>query len=186
MGVLSAGLLALGLGFGVVAAVPAGVTIHDFTAVDIDGRAVDLSIFQGRVVLVVNTASRCGYTSQYEGLEALFREYQARGLVVLGFPANSFGNQEPGTDAEIKAFCTGTYGVTFPMFAKIAVTGPDTHPLYRYLITGGGNTELEGPVKWNFTKFLIDRSGRPIARFDSRTRPQAPELIAALEAALGG
>ncbi|MEZ6234502.1 MAG: glutathione peroxidase [Phycisphaerales bacterium] len=141
----------------------------------IDGAEESLEAYRGKVVMVVNVASACGLTPQYEGLEALYERHAGDGLVVLGFPANNFGNQEPGTNDEIAEFCTGEYGVTFPMFEKISVTGDDQHPLYATLSQEGG------PPTWNFTKYLIDREGRVVARFDPRTPPSDEALVARIE-----
>jgi len=158
--------------------------IYDFTMRDIDGKDVSLSAFKGKVLLIVNVASKCGFTPQYEGLEKLYKTYADRGLVVLGFPANDFMGQEPGTEAEIKQFCTLTYGVTFPMFSKISVKGKNIHPLYKFLTSEETNPEFGGAISWNFNKFLIGRDGRIVGRFGSRTKPDDPELIAAVEKAL--
>jgi glutathione peroxidase len=160
-------------------------SIYDFTLKDIDGKEVGLGSFKGKVLMIVNVASKCGFTPQYEQLEAIYKRYKDRGFVVLGFPANNFMGQEPGTEAEIKEFCTTKYGVTFPMFAKISVTGADQHPLYRYLTNRSTNPEFGGDITWNFNKFLIDRSGRIVARFGSRDKPDAENVIAAIEKALG-
>jgi glutathione peroxidase len=151
-------------------------TVYGFSAERLDGGAASLSSYRGKVLLIVNTASQCGFTPQYAGLEALFRTYNERGLEVLGFPCNQFGAQEPGSAAEIGAFCEQNYGVSFPMFAKIDVNGDQAHPLYRFLkkqkpgLLGplGG-----GAIKWNFTKFLVDRSGNVVARYASTTRPES-------------
>jgi glutathione peroxidase len=153
--------------------------IHEFTLHSIDGKSTPLADYKGHVVLVVNVASKCGYTPQYAGLEALYRKYKDRGLVLIGVPANNFGAQEPGTNEEIKTFCTRTYGVSFPMMAKVSVKGPDQTPLYRYLTSTGG-----GDVKWNFTKFLVGKDGAVVARFEPAVKPDAPELAAAIEKAL--
>lgn len=142
---------------------------------DIDGKEKNLEDFKGSVVLIVNVASKCGYTSQYKGLEKLYQDKKDKGLVILGFPANNFGNQEPGTDADIKKFCTSEYNVTFPMFAKISVKGDDQHPLYKKL--AAQPAPIGGDPKWNFTKFLVDRTGNVVARFDTRTAPDDTELI---------
>jgi glutathione peroxidase len=158
--------------------------VYAFTMKSIDGKDVPLSEFKGKVLLFVNVASQCGYTPQYKDLEALYRTYKDRGLVILGFPANNFGRQEPGTDAEIKAFCTTTYDVTFPMFSKISVKGDDQHPLYRYLTSKAANPALAGDVKWNFTKFLVDRNGNVVRRFGSSVKPLSADLVEAIEAAL--
>lgn len=144
----------------------------------IDGKEVALAGFKGRPVLFVNVASRCGYTPQYKGLEALHQKYKDRGLVVVGVPANNFGGQEPGTNEEIQQFCTRNYNVTFPMMSKVSVKGSDMTPLYGYL------TQTGGDVKWNFTKFLVGKDGKVIKRFESNVSPDSPELIGAVEAAL--
>ena len=159
-------------------------TIHDFTLDSIDGQPTSLAQFKGKVVLIVNVASKCGFTPQYAGLEALYRKYQDRGFVVLGFPANNFLWQEPGTNEAIKAFCSTRYGVTFPMFAKVSVKGADATPLYRFLTDKKANPSTGGAIRWNFTKFLVDRTGKVIARFGSSTAPESAELIHAIEAAL--
>ncbi|MCW5964513.1 MAG: glutathione peroxidase [Bryobacterales bacterium] len=157
---------------------------YDFTMTSIDGKPADLSAYKGRVTLVVNVASKCGYTPQYEGLEALHRRYQGKGLVVLGFPANNFGGQEPGSNEEIAQFCKRTYDVSFPMFSKVSVKGSDQTPLYQYLTSPDTNPKTAGDVKWNFTKFLVGKDGKVLARFESGVKPDAPELIQAIEAAL--
>lgn len=149
---------------------------------DIEGKATSLKAYQGKVLLVVNVASKCGFTPQYEGLEALWQKRREQGLVVLGFPSNDFGSQEPGSEEEIKAFCSSKFNVTFPMYSKLHVNGPEQHPLYEAL--SGKNSPVAGPVKWNFGKFLIGRDGKVIARFDSGVKPDAPELAAAIDAAL--
>lgn len=157
-------------------------SLYDFTARDIDGAERALGDFRGKVLLIVNTASQCGFTYQYEGLEALHRKYAERGFEVLGFPCNQFGKQEPGDAEEIKSFCSLTYDVTFPMFAKIDVNGPDAHPLYDYLTRQKGGGLLGRGIKWNFTKFLIGRDGEVLARFPPTTKPEA--LEGAIERAL--
>jgi glutathione peroxidase len=159
-------------------------SVYDFSMKSIDGDTIPLSSYRGKVLLLVNVASRCGFTPQYEDLEALYRKYQDRGFAILGFPANNFLGQEPGTDAEIKEFCTLTYGVTFPMFSKISVKGDDQHPLYRYLTSGEANPSMGGDVKWNFQKYLVGRDGKVLAKFGSRVKPLSEELTAALESAL--
>jgi glutathione peroxidase-family protein len=159
--------------------------IYDFTMQDIDGNDVPLSVYKGKVLLVVNVASRCGFTKQYAGLETLYETYREKGFVVLGFPANNCLGQEPGSDEEIKAFCSTTFGVTFPMFSKISVQGDDQHPLYAYLTDKNAHPEFGGKITWNFNKFLVDRHGTIINRFGSRTAPEDEELIRAVEAALG-
>ncbi len=158
------------------------MSIYDFSAETLDGKPAPLSDHQGKVVLIVNTASKCGFTPQYEGLEALWTKYQDRGLVVLGFPCNQFGAQEPGDAAEIASFCSLTYDVDFPMMRKIDVNGPATHPLYAYLKKAKkGVLGTEG-VKWNFTKFLVDRRGEVAARFAPTVKPE--DLEGAIEALL--
>jgi glutathione peroxidase len=156
--------------------VETAATVFDFEAETLDGTPKNLAEFRGKVLLIVNTASQCGFTPQYAGLEKLYEAYKDRGLVVLSFPCNQFGAQEPGSAAEIKVFCQKNYGVSFPMFGKIDVNGRDTHPLYRYLkkekpgLLGpiGG-----GAIKWNFTKFLVDREGHVVARYASTTKPES-------------
>ncbi|MGJ4968820.1 MULTISPECIES: glutathione peroxidase [unclassified Bradyrhizobium] len=146
--------------------------IYDFTATSLKGEEVPLKRFEGQVLLIVNTASACGFTPQYRGLEALHRAYADRGFAVLGFPCNQFGAQEPGTAEEIGAFCAGKYDVTFPLFAKIDVNGTDAHPLYKFL--KGEKTGLLGSaIKWNFTKFLVDRHGNVVSRHAPTTTPEA-------------
>jgi glutathione peroxidase len=143
-----------------------------------------LAQFEGQVVLIVNVASRCGFTPQYAALEALYQKFKDRGFVVLGFPANNFLWQEPGTNAEIESFCTLNYHVTFPMFAKLSVKGSDKAPLYRFLTDKQVNPSTGGGIRWNFTKFLVGRNGKVIARFGSSVPPDAPELLAAIEKSL--
>lgn len=157
-------------------------SIHDFTATALDGKEVSLGDWRGKVLLIVNTASKCGFTYQYQGLEALHRDYAARGLAVLGFPCNQFGKQEPGDAAEIANFCSLTYDVTFPMFAKIDVNGDGAHPLYKWLKTQKRGFLGTSGIKWNFTKFLVDRSGNVVGRFGPTVKPEA--LKAAIEALL--
>lgn len=156
----------------------------NFTMKDIDGKPTELKQFQGKVVLLVNVASRCGYTPQYEGLEALYEKHGNAGLVVIGVPANDFGKQEPGTDAEIKAFCTSKYNVTFPMMSKVVVKGDAICPLYKYLTSKDTDPKFAGDIKWNFEKFLISRSGDVVGRFNSKVKPDSPELTQAIEAEL--
>jgi glutathione peroxidase len=160
-------------------------SIHDFSVKTIGGQEKSLTDYKGNVLLVVNVASECGYTPQYDGLEKLHEQYAARGLRVLGFPANEFGAQEPGTDAEIQAFCTSKFGVKFDMFSKIKVKGEGMHPLYDWLQSKDTNPEFGGPVKWNFNKFLVDRDGKVIGRFEHKVEPLAGEVTAAIEKALG-
>jgi glutathione peroxidase len=149
-------------------------TLSDFTATDITGKEVDLSQYEGKAVLVVNTASKCGFTPQYEGLEALYGKYEDQGLVILGFPCDQFGHQEPGSEDEIQEFCQLNYGVSFPMFAKIAVNGGEAHPLYQWLRSEKGGV-LGNKIKWNFTKFLIGRDGNVVDRYASVTKPEKLE-----------
>lgn len=153
-------------------------SIYDFQLKTIDGAPLPLADYKGKTVLLVNVASQCGYTPQYAGLERIWGKYKDRGFVLVGIPANDFGRQEPGTEAEIKAFCSRKYAVTFPMTSKISVTGPGAAPLYRFL---GANA---GPPRWNFTKYLIGRDGRILHRFDSKVTPESAELTSAIEAAL--
>ncbi|MBI1366608.1 MAG: redoxin domain-containing protein [Alphaproteobacteria bacterium] len=150
-------------------------SIYDFTAKTIDGDDQSLSAYADKVMLIVNVASKCGFTPQYKGLEALYRKHRDEGFVVLGFPCNQFAGQEPGDEDEIITFCTTHYDVTFPMFAKIDVNGPDTHPLYRYLKTEKPGLAGSTSIKWNFTKFLVDRKGSVIERFAPQARPDALE-----------
>lgn len=148
-----------------------------FTMQDIDGNEVDLSKYKGQVVMIVNVASKCGYTPQYAGLEKLYKEKSGKGFVILGFPANDFGEQEPGSNSDIKSFCTSKYNVTFPMFAKISVRGSEQHPLYQKLSGQPKPLGGEGVPGWNFTKFLVDREGNVVARFDSKIKPEDPTLV---------
>jgi glutathione peroxidase len=157
-------------------------TVYDFTAKTLDGRAATLGQYAGSVLLIVNVASRCGLTPQYRELEGLYRQYRAAGFVVLGFPCNQFGAQEPGSHQEIRSFCEREYDVTFPVFAKVAVNGPRADPLFTFLKAQRPGWLGIGAIKWNFTKFLVDRAGRPIARFGPRRRPA--DLAPAIEGAL--
>ena len=159
--------------------------LHDFSARGIDGEERALRDFDGKVVLVVNVASKCGLTPHYAGLQKLYESHRARGLEVLGFPCNQFAGQEPGSDAEVQQFCSREYGVTFPLFSKIEVNGPDRHPLYEWLTGEATSPEGAGDIQWNFTKFLVGRDGHVIARYAPPTEPDAPALVAALERALG-
>ncbi|HUF04109.1 MAG TPA: glutathione peroxidase [Aridibacter sp.] len=159
-------------------------SIYEFDVLDIDGNKVNLSKYKGKVVMFVNTASKCGYTPQYAGLQAIYDKYRDRGFVVLGFPANNFGGQEPGNNEEIKEFCTLKYKVTFPMFAKISVKGEDQHPLYSYLTSEKANPEFAGEITWNFNKILANDKGEIIARFSSKETPESPEVTKAIESAL--
>ena len=173
------------LAFGLSLLIPASAlfgasSVYDFTLPSIDGQDAPLSQFKGKVLLLVNVASKCGYTPQYAGLESLYEKYKDQGLVVIGFPANNFGAQEPGTDAEIKTFCSTKYSVTFPLFSKVSVKGDDTTPLYQFL-TQKANPSVAGEIKWNFTKFLIDRKGKVVARFEPKVTPDSPEVVEAIE-----
>lgn len=160
-------------------------TVYDFTLNTIDGQPAPLSSFKGKVVLLVNVASRCGYTPQYSGLEALYEKYKDRGFVIVGIPANNFGGQEPGSNQEIKTFCTAKYHVTFPMMAKVSVKGADITPLHAFLTDKSANPKTGGEIGWNFTKFLIGPDGKVLARFDSAVEPDSKELTTAIEQALG-
>jgi len=171
-------LLAAILSF--AAALFAGESVYNFTLPSIDGEPTSLANYKGKVVLLVNVASRCGFTPQYSALEAIYEKYKDQGFVILGFPANNFGGQEPGTNAEIKSFCSTKYSVTFPMFAKVSVKGDDCTPLYQYL-TKQANPSLTGDIKRNFTKFLVDRNGNVVARFESPVKPDSPEVTSAIE-----
>ena len=162
-------------------AAPPEKNVYEFTMKDIDGKDVKLDTYKGKVVMIVNTASKCGYTPQYEGLQALYDKYKDKGLVILGFPANNFMGQEPGTEAEIKDFCTTKYKVTFPMFAKISVKGEDQHPLYNYLTNKATDRAFSGDISWNFNKFVIDRNGNIVARFGSKDTPEGEGVVAAVE-----
>ena len=163
---------------------PAEKTPLSYTVKDIDGKDVNLSDYKGKVVLIVNVASKCGNTPQYKPLEEMYEKYKGQGLVIIGFPANNFGSQEPGTNEQIKEFCTATYQVAFPMMGKISVKGEDIAPLYKFLTDPATNGQFAGDVSWNFQKFLVDRNGAVIAKFDPRTKPDAPQLVAAVEKAL--
>jgi len=156
-------------------------SIYDFTINSIDGESAPLSKFQGKVVLVVNVASRCGFTPQYSALEKVYEKYKGRGFVIVGFPANNFGGQEPGSNQEIKTFCSTKYNVTFPMMAKVSVKGDDKTPLYQFLTDKTANPSTGGEIQWNFTKFLIGPDGRPVARFEPNVTPDDPQVTAAIE-----
>lgn len=157
-------------------------TLGDFSAKRIDGESVSLKDYEGRVVLVVNTASKCGFTPQFTGLEAVFQRFHDKGFVVLGFPCNQFLNQDPGSDSDIAQFCSLDYGVTFPMFAKIDVNGPDAHPLFQHLTQAAPGLLGSKKVKWNFTKFLVGKDGKVIDRYAPTTKPE--DLVADIEKAL--
>ncbi|MBE0645802.1 MAG: glutathione peroxidase [Bacteroidetes bacterium] len=152
--------------------------VYDFTLNNIDGKETPLSDYSGKVLLIVNTASKCGYTPQYAPLEKLYRRFHDKGLRILAFPANNFGGQEPGSNAEIKEFCSSNYAVTFDLFEKISVKGEDIHPLYRYLTT---ETDFPGDIRWNFTKFLVDREGKVVARFETKVDPLEGNVISQIE-----
>jgi glutathione peroxidase len=156
-------------------------SFYDFTLNDIDGKPVSLGTYEGKVLLAVNVASKCGFTKQYAGLEELYKTYRDSGLVILGFPANNFMSQEPGTDAEIKQFCTLNYNVTFPMFSKISVKGKDQAPLYAWLTSQETGPEGPGGITWNFNKYLVNRRGEAVYRFGSKTEPGSEELVGAVK-----
>lgn len=162
-------------------AVHAG-SIYDLSVKDIDGKDTRLGTYKGKVLLVVNVASHCGFTPQYTALEATYKKFANKGFVILGFPCNQFGGQEPGSNEEIKQFCTSKYAVTFPMFDKIEVNGTNRNPLYELL--AGKDSPFPGDIKWNFTKFLIGKDGQIIRRFESKVKPDSPEMTAAIEEAL--
>jgi glutathione peroxidase len=159
-------------------------SVLGFTVKDIDGKEVPLSKFQGKVLLIVNTASQCGYTPQYKGLQEVYQRYKDQGLEILAFPANEFGVQEPGTDEQIKEFCASKYKVSFPLFSKIVVKGKAIHPLYDFLTSEESNPKFAGPIPWNFSKFLVNRKGEVIARFEPGVKPESPELTGSIEKAL--
>jgi len=159
-------------------------SIYDFTMKDIDGKDVSLASFKGKVVMIVNVASKCGFTRQYKGLQEIYTRYKDQGFVILGFPANNFLQQEPGTNSEIKEFCTLNYGVTFPMFSKISVIGDNIHPLYQFLTSKESNPEFSGKITWNFNKFLFNRNGKVVNRFSSRVKPGDDKVLEGIEIAL--
>jgi glutathione peroxidase len=163
-----------------------GKTIYDYSAKTIDGKDKSLSDYRGRVVLIVNVASQCGLTPQYEGLEKLYETYGKQGLSVLGFPANEFGAQEPGTESEIREFCTTNYGVKFDMFAKVKVKGDGLHPLFAHLTGKETNPSFAGDIKWNFNKFLVGKNGEVVARFEPQVDPVGSDVKKAIENALAG
>ncbi len=165
-----------------LSAADAPKSVYDVPLKDIDGKDASLKEYQGKVMLIVNVASKCGKTPQYTQLEQLNQEFKKDGLAVLGFPSNDFGKQEPGTNAEIKEFCSTKYKVTFPMFDKIVVKGPEQHPLY--LLLSGPTSPFPGDVKWNFGKFLIGKDGKILKRFEPGVKPDAPEVVDAIKAAL--
>jgi len=157
------------------------MNLYDFTMDDIDGKPVNLNQYRGKVLLVVNTASLCGNTPQYTDLESIYERYHDKGFEVLAFPANNFGQQEPGTNAEIKGFCLTKYSVSFPLFSKISVKGSDKHPLYQYLTE---QSPFPGEIEWNFQKYLVDRSGNVVGRFHHRTKPLSAEIVQEVERVL--
>jgi len=159
-------------------------SVYEFSLNSIDGQPAPLSAYKGKVLLLVNVASKCGFTPQYKELEAVYEKYKDKGLVVIGFPANNFMGQEPGTNAEIKEFCSRTYNVSFPMYSKISVLGEDKAPLYQWLTDKTANPSTGGEIKWNFTKFLVGRDGKVLARFETKVKPDAPEVISAIDGAL--
>jgi glutathione peroxidase len=164
-----------------MATMAAEKSVYDFTLNSIDGEPTSLSKFRGKVVLLVNVASRCGFTPQYAALEKVYEQYKDRGFVIIGIPANNFGGQEPGTNQEIKTFCSTKYNVTFPMMAKVSVKGEDKTPLYQFLTDPSTSQKVGGEIRWNFTKFLIGPEGRPVARFEPDTAPDSPQVVAAIE-----
>jgi glutathione peroxidase len=179
--------ITLGLAATALAAPPPAAdakSVYDFTLKSIDGQPTPLSEYHGKVLLLVNVASRCGFTPQYTALESIYEKYKSRGLVIVGIPANNFMGQEPGTNEEIKTFCTKKYNVSFPMMSKLSVKGDDQTPLYQFLTSKSADPKFGGDIKWNFTKFLFDRHGNPVARFEPATTPDSPEVTAAIEAAL--
>ena len=164
---------------------PAPAPALNFQVKDIDGKPVDLAkTYQGKVLLVVNTASKCGATPQYEGLETIYEKYKGKGFEVLAFPANEFGAQEPGSNSEIKTFCSNNYKVTFPLHSKIVVKGKGIHPFYEYLTSAKTDPKFAGDITWNFNKFLINRKGEIIARFNTSVEPESDKIVKAIEAAL--
>ena len=176
----AAALLLAGAGPQADAEEPSSPAVIDHTVTTLEGDSLDLSTFRGRPLLIVNTASKCGYTPQYAGLQRLHERYGERGLVILGFPSNDFGGQEPGSASEIGAFCRKNYGVSFPMMAKVHAKGPEIAPIYRTL-TEQTAEDIRGEIKWNFTKFLVDADGHVVARFGSSVEPEDPALVAAIE-----
>jgi len=171
-------------GVAMTAALFGASNVLDFSLNSIDGKPAPLGQYKGKVVLIVNVASLCGFTPQYAGLEKIYEKYKDQGFVILGFPANNFLAQEPGTNEEIKTFCSRKYNVTFPMYAKISVKGADMHPLYQFLTDKTANPATGGDIKWNFTKFLVGKDGNVIARFESAVTPESAEVTSAIEKAL--
>ncbi|HWZ42154.1 MAG TPA: glutathione peroxidase [Candidatus Saccharimonadales bacterium] len=171
-------LLCVPLMFGAVS------SIYDFTLTSIDGQPAPLAAYKGKVVLLINVASRCGFTPQYSALESVYEKYKDQGLVIVGIPANNFAGQEPGTNEEIKTFCSRKYNVQFPMMAKVSVKGADKVALYEFLTDKKTNPRIGGEIQWNFTKFLFGRDGAPVARFEPDVTPDSKDVIAAIEKAL--
>ncbi len=178
-------MVLLGAGLVAGAATTAG-GVYGFRMKTIDGDPTTLAPYKGKVLLLVNVASACGFTPQYSALEAVYEKYKDRGLVVVGIPANNFANQESGSEAEIKTFCNNKYHVTFPMMSKVSVLGATQTPLFGYLTSSTTDPKFAGDIKWNFTKFLIGRDGKPVNRFEPATKPDSPEVLAAIEGALKG
>ena len=170
--------------FCAAAVMAADKSVYDFTLSSIDGQPAPLAAYKGKVVLLVNVASRCGFTPQYTALESTYGKYKSAGLVIVGIPANNFGAQEPGTNQEIKTFCTSKYNVTFPMMAKVSVKGDDITPLYQFLTDKTVHPQTGGEIQWNFTKFLIGPDGRVITRFEPEVTPDSPQVTSAIEKAL--
>jgi len=178
-------LLTLCLMFCAAALMAGDKTIYDYTLNSIDGQPAPLAAYKGKVVMLVNVASRCGFTPQYTALESIYEKYKDRGFVIVGIPANNFGSQEPGTNQEIKTFCSSKYNVKFPMMAKVSVKGDDTTPLYQYLTDKSANPKTGGEIQWNFTKFLVGPDGQILARFEPKATPDSAEVTSAIEQALG-
>ncbi len=177
---IAAGLLGAAMVLGAGAASQPS-SVLDFTVKANDGKSVDLNQYKGKVLLIVNTASKCGYTPQYEGLEKVYNQYKDKGFDILAFPANDFGHQEPGSNEQIREFCTSKYSVTFDLFEKIVVKGEGQAPLYQYLTGKETNPDFAGPIKWNFTKFLVSKEGKIVARYDSKVKPESEEVTGAIE-----
>jgi glutathione peroxidase len=173
-------LLLLGLVIIMAGSMFAASSLYNFTLPSIDGKPMPLADFKGKVILMVNVASQCGYTPQYTALEAVYEKYKDKGFVIVGFPANNFGQQEPGTNQEIKTFCSRKYSVTFPLYSKVSVKGADQTLLYQYL-TKEADPAVAGEIKWNFTKFLVDRNGKVVQRFEPAVTPDSPQVVSAIE-----
>ena len=174
----------LGLLFFAMAVLGGEKSVFDYTLSTIDGQPAPLSAYKGKVVMLVNVASRCGFTPQYTALESTYEKYKERGFVIIGIPANNFGAQEPGTNQEIKTFCQSKYNVTFPMMSKVSVKGDDKTPLYQYLTDKSANPKTGGDIQWNFTKFLVGPNGEVITRFEPKVTPDSAEVTGAIEKAL--